>query len=92
MSKITKSQINQYSIPLGLVGILIVLILPIPTGLLDVLIALNVTVALVIMFVSLYMDKPLEFSSFPTVLLIATMPLHQVFKFTTYTWCHGACS
>ncbi|MGI6680816.1 MAG: flagellar biosynthesis protein FlhA [Bdellovibrionota bacterium] len=59
--------------PLTLVGILFVLILPMPTALLDVCIALNITISFVILFASLYMKRPLDFSSFPAVLLITTM-------------------
>ena len=59
--------------PLALVGILFILILPMPTPVLDVCIALNITVSFVILFGSLYMSRPLDFSSFPAVLLVTTM-------------------
>ena len=59
--------------PLALVGILFILILPMPTPVLDVCIALNITVSFVILFGSLYMNRPLDFSSFPAVLLVTTM-------------------
>ena len=59
--------------PLALVGILFILILPMPTPVLDVCIALNITVSFVILFGSLYMSLPLDFSSFPAVLLVTTM-------------------
>lgn len=59
--------------PLALVGILFILILPMPTPILDVCIALNITVSFVILFGSLYMSRPLDFSSFPAVLLVTTM-------------------
>jgi flagellar biosynthesis protein FlhA len=60
-------------IPLALISILAILVFPLPTPLLDVLLALNITTALIVMFVSLYMDKPLAFSSFPALLLITTV-------------------
>ncbi len=59
--------------PLTLVGILLILLLPVPTPILDVCIALNITVSFAILFGSLYMNRPLDFSSFPAVLLITTM-------------------
>lgn len=59
--------------PIWLIGILFVLILPMPTPVLDVCIALNITVSFAILFGSLYMDRPLDFSSFPAVLLVTTM-------------------
>lgn len=59
--------------PFTLVAVLSILLFPMPTPLLDVCLALNITVALVIMFGSLYMAKPLDFSSFPALLLVTTL-------------------
>src|SRR5687767_3552069 len=58
---------------LGVIGILVVLILPLPSALLDICLALSVTLSVLILLTALFIEKPLEFSSFPTVLLIATM-------------------
>jgi flagellar biosynthesis protein FlhA len=55
------------------IGILVVLILPMPRLLLDLLLALSITFSVLILLTSLFIEKPLEFSAFPTVLLIATM-------------------
>lgn len=60
-------------IPVGLVVILFIMLFPLPTALLDVLLALNITMSLVVMFASLYIDKPLQFSSYPAVLLVTTL-------------------
>jgi flagellar biosynthesis protein FlhA len=60
-------------VPLALIVILFILVLPIPTSLLDVFIATNITLSLVILFSSLYIERPLEFSSFPSILLISTL-------------------
>jgi len=68
-----KVALRQASIPLALIGVIAVLILPIPTALLDVLLAANITISLVILFVSLFLDKALQFSSFPALLLITTL-------------------
>ncbi len=57
----------------GLVVILLVMIIPIPPFLLDIFLALNITAALMIMIITLYVQKSLEFSIFPTVLLITTL-------------------
>jgi flagellar biosynthesis protein FlhA len=65
--------IKHTVIPAALVGILTILLLPIPTQLLDICIALNITLSLVVLFASLYMEKPLQFSSFPAILLITTL-------------------
>lgn len=64
---------TSYLIPVGLVLILGILIFPLPAAILDVGIALNITIALLILFTSLYIDKPLLFSSFPAVLLVTTL-------------------
>ncbi len=58
---------------LGVVTILVVLILPMPRMLLDFSLAISITFSVLILMVSLFISKPLEFSSFPTVLLISTM-------------------
>lgn len=58
---------------LGIIAILIVLFLPIPAFLLDIGLALSISLAVVILMVALWIPRPLDFSAFPTVLLIATM-------------------
>ena len=58
---------------LGVMFILVVLILPMPRWLLDVMLAISITLSVLILLTSLFILRPLDFSSFPTVLLIATM-------------------
>ena len=53
--------------------ILIVLFSPIPPGLLDVLLVSNISFSLILLLLTFYMDKPLAFSTFPSVLLMATL-------------------
>ena len=60
-------------VALGVLGILVVMILPIPAFLMDLFIVTNITVAIAILLVSVYAGKPLDFSVFPTVLLFATL-------------------
>lgn len=55
------------------VGILTVLFVPIPSGLLDFLILVNVSFAMLILLLTFYMGRPVEFSTFPSLLLIATL-------------------
>ncbi|GBD06912.1 Flagellar biosynthesis protein FlhA [bacterium HR21] len=57
----------------GILGILTLLIFPLPTPLLDVLLALNLTVSLLVLLVALYVRHPLELSVFPSLLLITTL-------------------
>src|SRR3954453_16379584 len=49
------------------------MVVPLPTFLLDLLIALNITGALLILLVSMFVQKPLDFSIFPALLLVATL-------------------
>ncbi len=58
---------------LGIVCILLLLFTPIPTWLLDFLLLSNFCFALLILLLTFYMGKPLEFSTFPSLLLIATL-------------------
>lgn len=58
---------------LGIVVILTVLFLPIPSFLIDVGLAFSIAVSVLILMVALWIQRPLDFSAFPTVLLIATM-------------------
>jgi len=58
---------------LGIMSIIVVLILPMPPLLLDGLLAISIVFAILILMTALFIQTPLEFSSFPTVLLIATM-------------------
>jgi flagellar biosynthesis protein FlhA len=55
------------------VAILMVLLLPLPKWLLDVGLAISITLSVLILMTSLFIHRPLDFNSFPTVLLIATM-------------------
>lgn len=66
-------KLASYTIPLILVGIVVIMIIPIPVALLDILLSLNITLALIILFVSLYLERPLEFSAYPALLLITTL-------------------
>ncbi len=58
---------------LGIIVILAVLFLPIPAFLIDIGLAMSIALSVLILMVALWIQKPLDFSSFPTILLIATM-------------------
>ena len=64
---------GDIALALGIAGILVVLILPMPSWMLDILLAVSMTLSVLILMTVLFISRPLEFSSFPTVLLIATM-------------------
>lgn len=58
---------------LGIIGILMMMIVPLPTMVLDLLLSLNISLGVVILLTTLYVHRPLDFSVFPSVLLIGTM-------------------
>ena len=64
---------GNVALALGVVAILILLILPLPSAMLDFALAISITFAVLILMTSLFIQRPLEFSSFPAILLIATM-------------------
>ena len=57
----------------GIIAILAILFLPVPAILLDIGLAFSIALSVLILMVALWIKKPLEFSAFPTVLLIATL-------------------
>src|SRR5664279_1248280 len=57
----------------GILGILAILFVPIPSFLIDFGLALSIAFSILILLVSLWIQKPLDFSAFPTVLLITTI-------------------
>ncbi|MGN6776815.1 flagellar biosynthesis protein FlhA [Rhizobium sp.] len=65
--------IRDIGFALGIMVILCVLFLPIPPFLIDLGLAFSIALSVLILMVALWIKKPLEFSSFPTILLIATM-------------------
>ena len=64
---------SDLGLAIGIMAILVVLILPLPTWLLDVLLAFSLSFSILILMTAVFIRKPLEFSSFPTILLITTM-------------------
>ncbi|MBI1246204.1 MAG: flagellar biosynthesis protein FlhA [Alphaproteobacteria bacterium] len=64
---------GEVLLALGVFGILLVLLVPLPPWMVDILLALSITISVLILLVSLFIQKPLDFSSFPTILLIATL-------------------
>lgn len=54
-------------------GIILIIIIPLPTQLIDLFISLNITLAVIAIGIALYISKPLDFAALPTFLLLATM-------------------
>ncbi len=58
---------------LGIMAIIMVLLVPVPKQVLDLLLSISITISVLILMTVLFVEKPLQLSSFPTILLIATM-------------------
>ncbi|QIG42450.1 FHIPEP family type III secretion protein [Nocardioides anomalus] len=66
-------RLTQLGVPIGIVAIVVMLVIPLPTVVLDVLIAANITGALLILLVAMFVVRPLDFASFPALLLVMTL-------------------
>ncbi|HWF64693.1 MAG TPA: flagellar biosynthesis protein FlhA [Rhizomicrobium sp.] len=64
---------SDLGLAIGIMAILVVLILPLPTWLLDIALAFSLSFSILILMTAVFIRKPLEFSSFPAILLITTM-------------------
>ncbi|MDO2935600.1 flagellar biosynthesis protein FlhA [Paeniglutamicibacter sulfureus] len=67
------ASLSKIAVPLGVVGIIMLLVVPVPAALLDVLIAVSILLALVILLTTMFVKRPLDFSVFPSLLLVATL-------------------
>jgi flagellar biosynthesis protein FlhA len=70
---VPRLDLKAMGIPALVLLIIAMLILPLPTVLLDILFTLNIMIALIVIMISIHTERPLDFSSFPSVLLFATM-------------------
>ncbi|MBB3676533.1 flagellar biosynthesis protein FlhA [Modestobacter versicolor] len=68
MGKLTKA-----AVPIGVVSIVLMLVVPLPATVLDLLIAVNIVGSLLILLVSMQIKRPLDFAIFPSLVLIATL-------------------
>ncbi len=59
--------------PMAFISLLLVLLVPLPTFFLDILLVLNITISILILVTTIYVQSPLEFAVFPSVLLAVTM-------------------
>ena len=66
-------QFTYTAVPLSVVAIVVVLIIPLPTFVIDMLITANITGSVLVLLTAMQVKRPLEFSVFPTLVLMATM-------------------
>lgn len=68
-----RPQLGASLLPVGILAVVAMMVLPLPLVLLDVFFVFNILLSLLVLMVALYSYRPLDFSSFPSVLLIATV-------------------
>ena len=66
-------KIKPFGLPLAILMLMVMMVIPLPSVLLDIFFTTNILLSLLILMVSLHTFRPLDFSSFPTVLLFATI-------------------
>ncbi len=71
--KTDSASVSEIMTVIGVITILVVMIIPLPSILLDFLLALNITVAVTILLIAMYTLKPLDFFVFPPLLLVTTL-------------------
>jgi len=65
--------LSKLAVPVGVVGIVLLLVVPVPAGLLDFLLIISIMLSLVTLLTAMFVKKPLDFSVFPSLLLVATL-------------------
>ncbi len=66
-------RMGQVGVPAAVVAIVVMMVVPLPSIVLDLLIALNISASVLILLVSMKVQRPLDFSVFPSLLLVATL-------------------
>src|SRR5579875_1933827 len=64
---------GEVLVPLTLVATVVIMVVPLPPLLIDLLLALSISLGLTVLLVALYIQQPLQFSTFPSVLLVVTL-------------------
>jgi flagellar biosynthesis protein FlhA len=73
MRALPLQELSQLAVPMAVLGIVIALITPLPGFVLDLLIVTDILMSVTVLMVSLYLVRPVEFTSFPTTLLLLTL-------------------
>ncbi len=72
-SHVPRKGLTQLAVPVGIVFIVVMLVVPLPALVLDLLIALNITAALLVLLTAMFVHRPLDFAAFPAVILVLTL-------------------
>lgn len=73
LGRLKKKDIVDVAVAAGIIGIVLMIIIPMPSFFLDILIAINITVSVVILLITIFATEVLQFSIFPSVLLVTTL-------------------
>ena len=65
--------LSSIAFPVGIISIVLMMVLPVPAFLLDGLLALSLAIAVGVFLIALFIERPLDYSVFPTVVLVATL-------------------
>ncbi|MEZ4224490.1 MAG: flagellar biosynthesis protein FlhA [Polyangiaceae bacterium] len=69
----TTSSVKELTVPLAIVGIVLMMVVPLPSFLIDIMLAFSLAISIGVFLIGLFMEQPLQFSSFPAVILVATL-------------------
>jgi flagellar biosynthesis protein FlhA len=69
----TSNRLARLAVPIAVVLVVLMMVVPLPAALLDILIALNICNSLVVLLVAMQVRRPLDFAVFPTIVLVATI-------------------
>ena len=72
-NKEPKSALATYTVPFALIGIVLMMVVPVPPFLLDIFLAMSLAIAVAVFLIALFIEKPLDYSVFPAVVLVATL-------------------
>ncbi|MEX2264743.1 MAG: flagellar biosynthesis protein FlhA [Bryobacteraceae bacterium] len=70
---LSRAGLGELGVPIAVLVIVLIMITPVPGFLLDLLISANITVSVIVLLVAMYIRRPVEFSVFPTTLLLMTL-------------------
>ncbi len=72
-AKFSLANLSEVGVPVAVLAIVLAMIMPLPTFVLDLLITLNISLSVIVLLVAMYITRPVEFSVFPTTLLLMTL-------------------
>ena len=68
-----RGSLQSFALPVGILALIAMMVIPLPSLLLDTFFAFNILLSLLILMVAVNANRPLDFSSFPNLLLLATI-------------------